>query len=119
MQHAAQQDDGLSLTGVDVDTVLAAAQAALGGPNGRVTLDPDHLERDLVKLVLVIAELLRRLMEHQALERMDRGTLTETQIDALGDALSRAQLKIAEMRDCFGIAEDDFNIDLGPLGTLL
>lgn len=99
--------------------VVQKAAHAVSDEEGRLVLDPAAVERDLAKLVLVIVELLRRLMEHQALARMDRGTLTEPQIDALSEALFKAQSKIDSLRDAFGIDPEDFNIDLGPLGTML
>lgn len=103
----------------DVSAVIGAATQSLAGPDGRLALDPKALERDLAKLVLVVVELLRRLMEHQALARMDRGTLTEQQIDALSDGLFHAQAKIETLREAFGISAEAFNIDLGPLGKVL
>lgn len=110
---------GLSSGGIDMDEVLAAAAQSLADKNGKIAIDPEAIERDLAKLVLVVVELLRRLMEHQALARMERGTLSGTQIDALSNGLFRAQAKIEEMREAFGIAPEDFNIELGPLGKVL
>lgn len=109
----------LSLSKADVDSILAAASQTFADGDGRVTLDPEAMERDLAKLVLVVVELVRRLMEHQALARMERGSLTDAQIDALSDALFRSQAKIEDLRDAFGIAPEDFNVDLGPLGKVL
>ncbi|MEM7568228.1 MAG: gas vesicle protein K [Pseudomonadota bacterium] len=113
---------GLDVFALPQDALTDAVQKAAGAlsdEEGRLTLDPASVERDLAKLVLVMVELLRRLMEHQALARMDRGTLTDAQIDALSDALFKAQSKIDSLREAFGIAAEDFNIDLGPLGTVL
>jgi Gas vesicle protein K len=93
--------------------------SAFGDADGRLRIDPDSVERDLAKLVLVVVELLRRLMEAQALKRMERGTLDDEEIDRLGEALFKAKAKIEEMREHFGIAEEDFNIDLGPIGRVL
>ncbi|MEM8799269.1 MAG: gas vesicle protein K [Pseudomonadota bacterium] len=109
----------LNAFGIGLDDVLSQAKTAVADDQGRIQIDPENVERDLAKLVLVVVELLRRLMEHQALARMDRGTLSEEQIDALSDGLYRAKAKIDEMRKAFGIPDDQFNIDLGALGSIL
>lgn len=111
--------DGFALNGEDMDAVLAAATQSLAQEDGRLVINPESVERDLAKLVLVVVELLRRLMEHQALARMDRGTLSEAQIDALSEGLSRAAGAIEHMRETFGIPIEDFNVDLGLLGKVL
>ncbi|MEO0411366.1 MAG: gas vesicle protein K [Pseudomonadota bacterium] len=112
-------DASLSLSKADFDGILSAASQTLADGDGRLKIDPEAVERDLAKLVLVVVELVRRLMEHQALARMERGTLTDLQIDALSDALYRSQAKIQDLREAFGIAPEDFNLDLGPLGKVL
>jgi hypothetical protein len=82
-------------------------------------VDPDAVSRDLAKLVLTLVELLRRVVEHQAVRRMDDPDLSEEQIERMGVALLRLEEKMGEIRDVFGVAEDELNIDLGPLGKLL
>jgi len=73
----------------------------------------------LVSLVLTIVELLRQLMERQALRRVDDGTLTDDQIEKIGWTLMSLEEKMAELRDHFGLEPEDLNLDLGPLGPLL
>jgi hypothetical protein len=85
----------------------------------RIDVDPDAVSRDLAKLVLTLVELLRRVVEHQAVRRMDDPDLSEEQIERMGVALLRLEEKMGEIRDVFGVAEDELNIDLGPLGKLL
>lgn len=113
----------LSVGAEDVNAMLTRAVTdpanGLGQEDGRLAIDPDNVERDLAKLVLVIVELLRRLMEAQALSRMERGTLLDDEIERLGEALYKAKAKVEEMREHFGIPEDEFNIDLGPIGRVL
>ena len=70
-------------------------------------------------LVLTIVELLRQLMERQALRRADDGTLTDDQIESIGSTLMALDERMAELRDHFGLASQDLNLDLGPLGPLL
>ncbi|HSY00027.1 MAG TPA: gas vesicle protein K [Streptomyces sp.] len=85
----------------------------------RLRTDPDTVERDLVRLVLTIVELLRQLMERQALHRVDKGGLTEDQEERLGMTLMILHDRMTELCDRYGLTLDDLNLDLGPLGTLL
>ncbi|MFI8307120.1 gas vesicle protein K [Streptomyces sp. NPDC085927] len=85
----------------------------------RLDLDPDTVERDLVKLVLTVVELLRQLMERQALRRFDEGDLTEEQEERIGLTLMLLGDRMAELRDRYGLRPEDLNLDLGPLGPLL
>ena len=85
----------------------------------RIDVDPDAVGRDLAKLVLTLIELIRRVVEHQAVRRMDDPELSDEQIERMGVALLRLEEKVGEIRDLFGLASDDLNIDLGPLGRLL
>ncbi len=94
------------------------ARVADGFPD-RVDIDPEAVQRDLAKLVLTIVELLRRVVEHQAVRRMDDPSLTETQIERMGIALDRLDQQMNEMKRIFGLADGELNIDLGDLGTLL
>lgn len=86
---------------------------------GRFEIDRDSVERDLMKLVLTIVELLRQLMEKQVLRRVDNGDLTDGQIEDLGTALMHLETTMNELTDRFGLTAADLNIDLGPLGSLL
>ncbi|WP_200303963.1 gas vesicle protein K [Streptomyces adelaidensis] len=90
-----------------------------GGVARRLRTDPDTVERDLVRLVLTIVELLRQLMERQALHRVDQGNLTEEQEERLGMTLMVLHDRMTELCDRYGLTLDDLNLDLGPLGTLL
>jgi hypothetical protein len=85
----------------------------------RIEADPESVERGLVSLVLTIVELLRQLMERQALRRVEQGSLTDEQIENVGRTLMALEDRMAELRDHFGLTPDDLNIDLGPLGPLL
>ncbi len=75
-------------------------------------------ENGLARLVLAIIELIRRLLEKQALRRMDRGTLTDDEIERLGNALMQLEEKMAELKRAFGLEDDDLNLSLGPVRTL-
>ena len=83
----------------------------------RIETDADSVARDLFRLVLTLVELIRQLMERQAIRRMDE--LADDQVEALGTALLRLQAAMDELRQSQGLTVDDLNIDLGPLGNLL
>jgi len=79
----------------------------------------DDVQRSVAQLVLTIVEFLRKLMERQAIRRMDQKTLTPKEVEAVGVALMRLEKTIREIGERFGLAPEDLNLDLGPLGKLL
>ena len=81
----------------------------------RIAADPEIVENGLAKLVLSIIELVRQLLEKQALRRMDAGTLTDEEIERLGNALMKLEEKMAELKRTFGLIDEDLNLNLGPL----
>jgi Gas vesicle protein K len=85
----------------------------------RLAVDRESVERGLASLVLTIIELLRQLMERQALRRVDVGDLTDEQIERIGATLMALDEQMARLRDYFGLSPEDLNLDLGPLGPLL
>jgi hypothetical protein len=89
------------------------------GLRQRINSDPASVERGLASLVLTLVELLRQLMERQAIRRVDRGDLTDEQIERNGTTLMLLEEKMTELREHFGLEPEDLNIDLGPLGPLL
>jgi hypothetical protein len=84
----------------------------------RIAADPEEVENGLAKLVLSIIELIRRLLEKQALRRMDRGNLSEEEIERLGAALMKLEEKMEELKQVFGLKDEDLNLSLGPIKTL-
>ena len=85
----------------------------------RVDVDPDTVGRDLVALVLTVVELLRQLMERQAVRRVEQGDLSDEQVERIGTTLMMLDRRMAELCDQHGLRPEDLNLDLGPLGTLL
>lgn len=85
----------------------------------RMETDADSVERDLIKLVLTIVELVRQLMEKQALRRVDEGDLSDDQVEELGTALMRLEEAMTDLQERFDLTAEDLNLDLGPLGTIL
>lgn len=90
-----------------------------GLPPARVEVDPATPERGLVALVLGLVELLRQLMERQALRRMEYGDLNDEQLERLGSTLMALDEQLTRLREHFGLTAEDLNLDLGPLGSLL
>jgi hypothetical protein len=85
----------------------------------RIDADADTVERELFKLVLTVVELVRQLMERQAIRRIDQGDLSAEQVEELGLGLMRLEQAMTSLRERFDLTPADLNIDLGPLGSLL
>ena len=85
----------------------------------RINIDPKNVEKGLAKLVLTIVELLRQLMEKQAARRVEGGSLTDEEIEKVGEALMNIEEKMKELKEIFGLKDEELNINLGPLGNLL
>jgi hypothetical protein len=88
-------------------------------PQSRIDCTPENIDQGLAKLVLSLIELLRQLLERQAIRRMEGGSLSDEQIESMGSSLMKLENKIREMAEQFGLTLADLNLDLGPLGNLL
>jgi hypothetical protein len=96
---------------------VSMAEVAPGLPE-RIDADSTAAENGLARLVLTLIELLRKVLEHQAIRRMDGGGLTEAEVERLGLAMLRLHKRMEEMKEVFGLADEDLQVDLGPLGRL-
>ncbi len=94
-------------------------ESTASGTQQRIECSSENIEQGLAKLVLSLVELLRRLLERQAIRRMEGGTLSESQIEEMGSALMKLEEKVLELTQSFGLKPSDLNIDLGPIGKLL
>ena len=81
----------------------------------RINADPEHVEQGLARLVLTLVEVLRKVLEHQAVRRMDGGSLSDEEVERLGLALLRLNDRMQELKATFGLKDEDLRIDLGPL----
>lgn len=81
--------------------------------------DDGDAERALASLVMTVVELLRQLMERQAIRRVEDGSVTDEQAERLGYTLMRLDERMSELMEEFGLTQEELNLDLGPLGTLL
>jgi uncharacterized protein YjiS (DUF1127 family) len=97
---------------------VAAIDPARAFPS-RINTDPETVERGLAQLVLTLVELLRQLMERQALRRMDEGTLDDVEIERLGQTFMKLSERMDELKEHFELRDEDLNLNLGPLGNLL
>jgi hypothetical protein len=96
----------------------AALEALARALPDRINADPDKVEQGLARLVLTLIELLRQVLEHQAIRRMDGGSLSDEEVERLGLALLKLSERMDELKATFGLTDEDLNIDLGPLGQL-
>jgi hypothetical protein len=100
------------------DAPVTPLETVAEGLPPRLNTDPDKVENGLAKLVLTLIEVLRKVLEHQAVRRMEGGHLSDEEVERLGVALLRLNDRMQDMKGIFGLTDDDLQIDLGPLGTL-
>jgi hypothetical protein len=97
---------------------MAPLEAVAEALPPRLNTDPDKIENGLAKLVLTLIEVLRKVLEHQAVRRMEGGHLSDDEVERLGVALLRLNDRMQDMKGTFGLTDEDLQIDLGPLGRL-
>lgn len=85
----------------------------------RIDANPKSVEKGLAKLVLTLIELIRKLLEKQAMRRIDVGSLTEEEIERVGETLMKLENKMQELKEIFGLKDEELNLNLGPLGDLM
>jgi hypothetical protein len=118
--HAlAQLRDKLLANPGDLDAFAAELERVTRLTPQRINADPEEVERGLTRLVLALVDLLRQLMERQALRRMETGTLDDDEVERLGQTFLKLEARMNELKQHFGLTDDDLNLDLGPLGRLL
>jgi hypothetical protein len=85
----------------------------------RWNADPEDVQRSVARLVLALVEFLRKLLEKQAIRRMEGGTLTPEETEAVGQALMKLEETVKDIAARFGLEPEELNLDLGPLGRLI
>lgn len=85
----------------------------------RIDANPENVEKGLAKLVLTLIELIRRLLEKQAIRRIEAGGLTDEEIEKMGETFMKLEKKMGELKKEFGLEDEDLNLNLGPLGDLM
>ena len=113
------QKDVVHLEIEELDALRAEIERRAAAEAPRWNADPEEVQRSVARLLLAIVEFLRKLMEKQAIRRMEAGTLEEDEIEKLGLALMRLEETLHDIAARFGLAPEDLNLDLGPLGRLI
>ena len=85
----------------------------------KIDANPDNVEKGLAKLVLTLIELIRKLLEKQAMRRVEAGSLSEDEIERMGETLMKLENKMKELKQIFGLEDEELNLNLGPLGDLM
>ena len=85
----------------------------------RIDANPKNVEKGLAKLVLTLVELIRKLLEKQAMRRIEGGSLSEEEIEGIGETLMKLENKMHELKEIFGLKDEELNLNLGPLGDLM
>ena len=104
---------------VNVGKQRTTARRAAARPAPRWNPEPEDVQRSVAQLVLTIVEFLRKLMERQAIRRMEEKTLTRKEVEAVGAALMKLEETIREIGMKFGLTPEDLNIDVPPFGKLM
>ncbi|NVO02689.1 MAG: gas vesicle protein K [Bacteroidetes bacterium] len=91
----------------------------LNDDGSKLKLTPENADSGLAKLVLTLVELIRKLVEKQAMRRVDGGSLSDDEIERLGETLMKLEMKMEELKKYFNLTDRDLNINLGPLGNLM
>ncbi len=120
LEHSeSQRITSESADGVDLAHELKAIDATIANLPKRINISPENAEHGLAQLVLTLIELLKQLMEKQAVRRMDSGSLSDEEIERIGETMMKLDARIDELCAAFNINRKDLNIDLGPLGDLM
>lgn len=112
---------GLTVTEIaELKELRQQLERAAAGPSPlRWNANPDDVQRSVAQLVLTLVEFIRKLLERQAIRRMDSGTLTEQQVEDVGRALMQLEGAVRDIAAKFGLQPEDLNLDLGPAGKLV
>ena len=104
---------------LSVNDIVAEVEQLTNNEGSKLELTPDNADSGLAKLVLTLVELIRKLVEKQAMRRVDGGLLAEEEIERLGETLMKLEMKMEELKKHFNLTDRDLNINLGPLGDLM
>ncbi|HEV2855542.1 MAG TPA: gas vesicle protein K [Thermoanaerobaculia bacterium] len=113
------QSEAVRLEIEELDALRAELERRAAAEAPRWNADPEEVQKSVARLVLALVEFLRKLMEKQAIRRMEAGTLTEEEVENVGLALMRLEETLHDIAGRFGLTPDELNLDLGPLGKLI
>ena len=112
-----KNDDVVALQLKELETLRKELEKRIEPP--RWNADPEDVQRSVARLVLALVEFLRKLLEKQAIRRMEGGTLTPEETEAVGQALMKLEETVTDIAARFGLTSEELNLDLGPLGRLI
>ena len=112
-------EDKILLYGGSSDEIMEEIEKINSGDQGRINATPENVDSGLARIVLTLIELIRKLMEKQAMRRIEGNSLTDDQIENLGETLMKLENKMDELKKIFNLTDKDLNLNLGPLGDLL
>ena len=112
-------DDKIIIQSESIDEIAEELEKVENALPNKINADPDNVESGLSKLVLTLIELIRKLMEKQAMRRIESNSLNEEEIERLGETLMKLENKMNELKEIFGLTDEDLNLNLGPLGDLM
>ena len=112
-----KNDDVVALQLKELETLRKELEKRIEPP--RWNADPEDVQRSVARLVLALVEFVRKLLEKQAIRRMEGGTLTPEETEAVGQALMKLEETVTDIAARFGLTPEELNLDLGPLGRLI
>ena len=112
-------DNKILFSSGSIEEMDEAISMLNGNEESKLKLTPENADSGLAKLVLTLVELIRKLVEKQAMRRVDGGSLTDEEIERLGETLMKLEMKMEELKKYFNLTDRDLNINLGPLGDLM
>lgn len=112
-------DNKILLNSAPVDNFFDAIDKIESTTPSRINANPENADHGLAKLVLTLIELIRKLVEKQAIRRVEGGSLSEEEIERLGETLMKLEMKMDELKTVFNLKDEDLNLNLGPLGDLM
>ncbi len=112
-------EDKILFYGGSSDEIMEEIEKINSGDQGRINATPENVDSGLARIVLTLIELIRKLMEKQAMRRIEGNSLTDDQIENLGETLMKLENKMDELKKIFNLTDKDLNLNLGPLGDLL
>jgi len=112
-------DDKVLFYSGSANEIIKELEKIKQGSQSRINATPENVESGLAKLVLTLIELIRKLIEKQAMRRIEGNSLTDEQIENLGETLMKLENKMEELKKIFNLTDKDLNLNLGPLGDLL
>jgi hypothetical protein len=109
----------VTVEGEDLERLAAELRDIAPSLPRRLDASAEDIEAGLARLVLTLVEFLRQVLEHQAVRRMEGGSLSDDEVERIGTALMRLEERLGEIKVAFNLEGEDLNIDLGPLGRLI